>query len=57
MESSFRDEEPHPQKDSENILLRLPILASIIKWLAGLINWTEEELEDAGIYLDRLGGE
>jgi hypothetical protein len=35
----------------------LPILGNLIKWLASLIQWTEEEQEEAGIYMDRLGGE
>ena len=35
---------------------RLRIINSILNWLAGLIQLTEEEQEEAGIYLDRLGG-
>lgn len=34
----------------------LHIINSILNWLAGLIQLTEEEQEEAGIYLDRLGG-
>ena len=34
----------------------LRIINSILNWLAGLIQLTEEEQEEAGIYLDRLGG-
>ena len=45
------------QQDQKIFLVSLPILASIIKWLASLIKLTEEEQEDAGIYLDRLRGE
>lgn len=37
--------------------LPIPILAGLINWLAGLLKLTEEEREDAGIYLDRPGGE
>ena len=43
------------QKDPKSFLVSLPILASLIKWLAGLIKLTEEEQEEAGIYLDRPG--
>jgi hypothetical protein len=35
----------------------LPILGNLIKWLTSLIQWTEEEQEEAGIYMDRPGGE
>ena len=47
------------QQDRKSFLflVSLPILASIIQWLASLIKLTEEEQEDAGIYLGRLGGE
>ena len=44
------------QQDRKSFLVSLPILASIIQWLASLIKLTEEEQEDAGIYLGRLGG-
>ena len=33
------------------------VLVSLINWLASLIRFTEEELEEAGIYLGRFGGE
>ena len=57
MDSPFREQGSGTQQDPKRILLSLPILASLIKWLAGLIKLTEEELEDAGIYLGRLRGE
>jgi len=58
MDSSFRERESGTQQDSKRFLLvNLPIIISIIKRLAGLINLTEEEQEEAGIYPDRLGGE
>jgi len=44
------------QQDQKSFLVSLPILASIIQWLASLIKLTEEEQEDAGIYLGRLRG-
>ena len=58
MDSSFRERESGTQQDSKRFLLvDLPIIISIIERLAGLINLTEEEQEEAGIYPDRLGGE
>jgi hypothetical protein len=46
------------QQDPKRSLVSLPtILSGLIKWLAGLIKLTEEEREDAGIYLGRLRGE
>jgi len=47
----------HTQQDSKNFLASLPILGNLIKWLASFIQLTEEEQEEAGIYLDRPGGE
>lgn len=58
MDSSMREQgSATQQQDPRRFLVSLPILASIIKWLAGLIKLTEEEQEEAGIYLGRLGGE
>jgi len=58
MDSSLREQESGTQQDSKRFLLvNLPIIISIIEKLAGLINLTEEEQEEAGIYPDRLGGE
>ena len=58
MDSSFREQESGTQQDSKRFLLvDLPIIISIIERLAGLINLTEEEQEEAGIYPDRLGVE
>lgn len=46
------------QQDQKRFLaVSRPILDSIIKCLASLIMLTEEEQEEAGIYLGRLGGE
>lgn len=58
MDSSF----PEPatsgaQEHKKGLLVSLITFAGIIKWLAGLIQFTEEEREDAGIYLDRPTGE
>ena len=57
MHSSFREQGSGTQQDPRSFLVSLPILAGIIRWLAGLIKLTEEEREDAGIYFDRLGDE
>jgi len=45
------------QQDRKSFLVSLPILASILQWLASLFKLTEEEQEEAGIYLGHLGGE
>ena len=55
MDSSFREQGSGTQQDPKRFLASLPILTSVIKWLAGLIKLTEEEQEDAGIYLGPLG--
>jgi hypothetical protein len=57
MDSSFREQGAGTPQAPKSFLARLQILASLINWLAGLIWLTEEEREDAGIYLDRPGGE
>lgn len=57
MDSSFREQGSRTQEAPKSFLAGLKVLASLIKWLSGLIKLTEEEQEDAGIYLDRLGGE
>ena len=58
MDSSFREQESGTQQDSKRFFfVNLPIVRSIIEHLAGVIKLTEEELEDAGVYRERLGGE
>lgn len=57
MDSSFREHGSGTSKAPKIIFAGRTILESLINWLAGLIRLTEEEREDAGIYLDRLGGE
>ena len=57
MDNSFQEQGSHAQQDSKPFLAGLKIFASLISWLAGLISLTEEEREEAGIYLDRPGGE
>jgi hypothetical protein len=55
MDSSFRESDT--QKASTGFWAGLKILVSLIDWLASLIRLTEEEREEAGIYLDHPGGE
>jgi len=57
MDNSIHQQGSDNQQDPKNLLESLPILGNLIKWLAGLIELTEEEQEEAGIYLARLGGE
>jgi hypothetical protein len=57
MDSSFRDQGSSTQQNPKRFLASLPFLDNIIKWMASLIRLTEEEQEEAGIYLDRPGGE
>ena len=58
MDSSFREPgSDAPQQDPKRVLVSPSRLAGLIKWLAGLIQWTEEEQVEAGIYLGRLAGE
>lgn len=57
MDNSFSEQESGEQQFPKRFLLNPTLLASIVKWLAHLINLKEEELEDAGIYLDHPGGE
>lgn len=57
MGSSLHEQEPGFQQDPKRFSVDLPTLASLFQWLAGFIKLTEKEQEEAGIYLDRLGGE
>ena len=57
MDSSFREQGSDRQQNPKRFLASLPILDNIIKWMTSLIRLTEEEQEEAGIYLDRPGGE
>ena len=57
MDNTFHDQGSRTKQGSKSFLVRLPILGKIIKWLASLIEWTEDEKEEAGIYLDHPGGE
>lgn len=50
MDNSFHRQGPDTQQPS-GFLAGLQIFDSLLNWLAGLIKLTEEEQEDAGIYL------
>lgn len=55
MDSSFRGRQvSDTQETSPSFLASLRFLASLITWLAGLIELTEEEQEAAGIYHGRM---
>lgn len=54
MDNSFYEQGSNTQRDPKSFLVSLPILGNLIKWLANLIQWTEKEQEEAGIYLGRL---
>jgi len=57
MDSSFREQGSGTQQDSKRFLASLARLPNLIKWLVSLIKLTEEEQEEAGIYIDRLWDE
>lgn len=56
MDDSFRQQESETQQ-SNNFFVSLQVLNGILEWLASFVRLTEDEQEDAGIYLDRLGDE
>ena len=57
MDTSIREQGSGTQQYPKGFLVNLPVLDSLIKWLAGLIKLTKDEQEAAGIYLGRPGGE
>jgi hypothetical protein len=59
MDSSFREQESdtHTQEAPRSFLASLRNLVSQLMSLVSFIELTEEEKEDAGIYLDRPKGE
>ena len=55
MDNSFDEEQgSHAQQDAKRFWVSLPILGNLIQWLASLSQWTEEEQEEAGIYMDYM---
>jgi hypothetical protein len=57
VDHSFHEEGSRTQPGPKRFSMSLLLLRNIIHWLAGLFQWTEEEQEAAGIYLDHPGGE
>jgi len=63
MDNSFQQQESNTQQKRGYFTgMRifdslLPLMRHSVSWLAGLLRLTEEEQEDAGIYLSRLGDE
>jgi hypothetical protein len=64
MDKSFHPKESNMQQQSGFLLASLRIFDSIlplmrrsVKWLAGFFQLTEEEQENAGVFLGRLGNE
>ena len=53
MDNSFDEQGSHTQEDPKRFWASLSIFGNLIKWLASLIQWTEEDQEAAGIFLDR----
>ena len=57
MDNSLPEEGSRTQQGPKRFLVSVPILGNLIMWLASLIEWTEEEQEEAGIYMDPPGGQ
>ena len=61
MDNSFHRQESDAQQKSGFLASTqifdsiLPLMRHSVSWLAGLLRLTEEEQEDAGVYLSRLG--
>ena len=53
MDNSFHEQGSRTQQSPSSLLVSLPILVTnLIKSLASLIQWTEEDQAEAGIFLD-----
>ena len=57
MDNTIHEQEASNMQHQKSSLAAPSILAGILNWLASLIKFTEEEREDAGIYIGRPGGE
>ena len=63
MDNSFHQQESNNQQKNGFLTSLqifdsiLPLMRHSLNWLAGLIKLTNEEQENAGVYLGRLGGE
>ena len=56
MDNSFYEQESHTEQEAKRFWVSLPILGTLLQWLASLSQWTEQEQEEAGIYMDHPGG-
>jgi hypothetical protein len=56
MDNFLQEQGSNTQEDPKRFLVSLPILGKLIKWLASLIQWTEEDQAEAGIFLDGPDG-
>lgn len=57
MSSSLNEKESDSQQGTLGLLLNLPLIARLLDRLNEIFRMTEEEQEEAGIYLDHPGGE
>lgn len=63
MDNFFHRQESNAQQKSDFLASLqifdsiLPLMRHSVNWLADLIKLTEEEQEDSGVYLGRLGDE
>jgi hypothetical protein len=57
LDNSFRQQGSKTQQQPGGLLVSLQIFDDILQWLTGLIQLTEEEQDDAGIYLGHPGRE
>jgi hypothetical protein len=57
MDNFFRQQGSKTQQQPGGLLVSLQILDDILQWLIGLIQLTEEEQDDAGIYFGHPGCE
>lgn len=57
VDNSFHKQESSTQSGPKRFWGSLLILENLIQWLASLFQWTEEEQEEVGIYLDHPGDE
>jgi len=57
MDNFFRQQGSKTQQQPGGLLVSLQILDDILQWLTGLIQLTEKEQDDAGIYFGHPGCE
>jgi hypothetical protein len=57
MDTSVSGEQGSDLQHAGGILASLPIVSDIVKWLASLIKLTEQDRENAGVYLGGPDGD